>query len=197
MPDTDTAPPADAPDPVGDDSTNPDPATDPPADATPPEGDDPRVKKANSEAAKYRTQLRDLETRTTAQLDGIAKALGLKADEALDPAVLGKQLDGTKTELAQSRVELAVYRTAGKAGGDPDALLDSRAFLTAVGRLDPTDDGFAVALEAAVADAVKANPKLAGAATPPARSGGQIAGAPAPTDDDSIESYVKKFNTRS
>jgi hypothetical protein len=61
----------------------------------------------------------------------------------------------------QREVELAVYKTAGKHGGDPDALLDSRGFANAVAKLDPASDTFAADVEKAVKQAVEANPKLA------------------------------------
>jgi hypothetical protein len=61
----------------------------------------------------------------------------------------------------QREVELAVYRSAAKHGGDPDALLDSRGFASAVAKLDPASDTFAADIEKAVTQAVEANPKLA------------------------------------
>jgi hypothetical protein len=61
----------------------------------------------------------------------------------------------------QTKVELAVYKSAAKHGGDPDALLDSRGFANAVAKLDPASDTFAADIEKAVTQAVEANPKLA------------------------------------
>lgn len=61
----------------------------------------------------------------------------------------------------QTEVELAVYKTAGKHGGDPDALLDSRGFANAIAKLDPASDSFTADVEKAVKAAVEANPKLA------------------------------------
>ncbi|GMA22279.1 hypothetical protein GCM10025864_45050 [Luteimicrobium album] len=92
----------------------------------------------------------------------IGKALGLvKGDEAPDPAKLAKTAADSASEARQARVELAVFRAAPGLKADPGALLDSRAFLTKVADLDPTDDGFADAVKTAITDAVKDNPKLA------------------------------------
>ncbi|MGW2724809.1 hypothetical protein [Streptomyces sp. NPDC001492] len=60
----------------------------------------------------------------------------------------------------QTQVELAVYKSAGKYGGDPDALLDSRGFAQAIAKLDPSAPDFAASVEQAVKAAVEANPKL-------------------------------------
>jgi len=57
-------------------------------------------------------------------------------------------------------VELAVYKTASKHGGDPDALLDSRGFAQAIAKLDPASDSFGADVEKAIKAAVEANPKL-------------------------------------
>lgn len=106
----------------------------------------------------------------------VAKAFGLETDEAKPPTPeeLAKQLDEARGETKESRaqarqtqVELAVYRTAGKHGGDPDALLDSRNFAKAIEKLDPTADGFDEAVAKAVKTAVDSNKKLAAKAPEP------------------------------
>ncbi|MEE4419525.1 hypothetical protein [Streptomyces bugieae] len=100
----------------------------------------------------------------------VAKAFGLETDEEKPPTPeqLAQQLEGARGETKASRdqarqtqVELAVYKTAGQHGGDPDALLDSRSFASAIAKLDPEADGFAGEVEKAVTAAVEANPKLA------------------------------------
>ena len=92
----------------------------------------------------------------------------------LDPAELAKQAsqerDQARAEVKLARVELAAERAARKAGADVDALLDSRGFLKRIADLDPTDDGFAAAVETAVRDAVKERPSLKSTTAPP-RSG--------------------------
>jgi hypothetical protein len=91
----------------------------------------------------------------------IGKALGLiKDDEPADPAKLTEQLTATQAQARQAAVELAVFRAAGSYQGDPNALLDSRAFLTKVADLDPTAADFAAKVDAAIKDAVTSNPKL-------------------------------------
>ncbi|MEU0354965.1 hypothetical protein [Streptomyces cyaneofuscatus] len=100
----------------------------------------------------------------------VAKAFGLETDEAKPPTPeeLAKQLDEAQTRTKasddrarQREVELAVYKTAGKHGGDPDALLDSRNFAKAIEKLDPIADGFDEAVAKAVKTAVDSNSKLA------------------------------------
>ncbi|MFF7234407.1 hypothetical protein [Streptomyces sioyaensis] len=109
----------------------------------------------------------------------IGKALGIVKDDApADPAQLTQQLEAEQSKARTTAVELAVYRTARDAGGDPDALLDSRSFAAAIADLDPTDTA---AVKAAVEQAVAGNPKLAAVQQPagPARSGAEFSGPPA------------------
>jgi hypothetical protein len=100
----------------------------------------------------------------------VATAFGLETDEAKPPTPeeLAKQLDEARGETKESRaqarqtqVELAVYKTAGQHGGDPDALLDSRAFANVIAKLDPTAGDFDEAVGKAVKQAVDGNSKLA------------------------------------
>ncbi|MFI7890884.1 hypothetical protein ACIFUY_06425 [Streptomyces sp. CACIS-1.16CA] len=100
----------------------------------------------------------------------VAAAFGIETDEAKPPTPeeLAKQLaeEQTRTKASDDRarqtlVELAVYKTAGKHGGDPDALLDSRTFAKAIEKLDPSADGFDDAVAQAVKTAVDSNSKLA------------------------------------
>lgn len=102
-----------------------------------------------------------------ATLDAVAVALGLKPDPKADPTELVKQAaaerDQAKAAARTQAVELAVYKRAGKAGADPDALLDSRGFLSAVAELDPAADDFGDKVTKAIETAVKDNPKLAAA----------------------------------
>ncbi|WP_275463369.1 hypothetical protein [Streptomyces noursei] len=107
----------------------------------------------------------------------IGRALGLVQDDTPpDPAALTQQLADEQQRARQTAVELAVYRTAREAGGDPDALLDSRTFAAAVADLDPAD---VAAVRAAVEAAVAANPKLAvQRPAGPARAGTEFSGPP-------------------
>ena len=93
----------------------------------------------------------------------IAKALGLAEDEPIDPAKLTENLTTAQADAKQARVELAVFRNATTAGGDPAALLDSTSFLKSLEGIDPSDEA---AVQAAITTAVGTNQRL-GAATEP------------------------------
>jgi hypothetical protein len=148
------------------------------------------VKKYRKEAAEANGKARE-EARTKAAEEAtkavtakIAEALGLTSKETKDltPEQLQKKLEeSTSTATAaqaaakQKDIELAVYRSASKAGGDPDALLDSRSFLAKVQALDPSSDKFNDDVTKAIKDAVKENSKLklqAGAGSSSADHGG-------------------------
>lgn len=162
------APPADPPaddDPPADN----DPPADPDPDPDPDDGDGlpewarKQLKKARDDAAGYRTKLRDVEAKqqqTDDVLGGIAKALGLTADDTPDPDQLQAQLQQRDNDLKTKTIELAVYRQAAQAEASPDALLDSRSFIDKAATLDPTADDFATQLDAAIEQAVEANPTL-------------------------------------
>ena len=91
-----------------------------------------------------------------AELDKIAEANKTEAEKAADRATKAEQeRDALAAQLDALRREQAVYRYAGTA--DPAALLDSRAFLDAIADIDADDDK---AIKAAIAQAVKDNPRL-------------------------------------
>lgn len=112
----------------------------------------------------------------------IGKALGLVADDApVDPAELTRQIETSQAEANRARVELAVYRSAASAGGDPAALLDSTSFLASLAGIDPTDSS---AMSGAIAKAVETNPRLGvapAAPAAPAPNPAQGAASPGPT----------------
>ncbi len=108
-------------------------------------------------------------------MDKMAKAIGLKPDDEVTPDELQAQLAQATEDRRGAQIELAVHRSAAKAGGDPDALLDSRGFLSQMGKLDPGADDFDAQVRAAIVSAVKDNPKLS-AGTPVTKSGGEISG---------------------
>lgn len=93
------------------------------------------------------------------QLDAITKALNpnAKGDDKPTAEQLTKQLTERDTAAKQAQTELAVYKLAGKAGADADALLDSRAFLAKIAELDHTDTA---KVTKAITDAITDNPKL-------------------------------------
>lgn len=193
MPDpTPPTPPADptpAPAPVPPVPTPPAP---PPVPADPAKADTTDWK---AEARKWEQRAKDnksaSETATAQQqstLDTIAKALGLKTDDA-DPAKLAAQLAAKDTEARQSKVELAVYRAASTHGADPAALLDSRGFLNSVNDLDPSGKDFNSKVSDAIKAAVEGNPKLKVTPPGPARSGGEFpggSGAGTPISEDQL-----------
>ncbi|MFJ9816166.1 hypothetical protein ACIRU3_13035 [Streptomyces sp. NPDC101151] len=139
-----------------------------------------QVTQRADEASAERDQLR-------AALDAVTKALNPDGDEAeQDPAKLAaavadrdKQLGDLSAQLRTAQVELAAYKAAGKEGARPDRLLNSRAFLDAVAKLDPASDTFDEHLLTAIKTAVDADPDLyrATPAAPP-RGGGEFNGAP-------------------
>jgi hypothetical protein len=102
----------------------------------------------------------------------VLKAAGLTPDGKTDPAeqlkAAAAERDAATAKARETAVELAVYKSASKAGGDPDALLDSRGFQKAVADLDPDAADFGDKVTAAIKAAVKANPKLS---TAPAGQG--------------------------
>ena len=113
----------------------------------------------------------------------MAALFGVETDDEKPPTPeeLAKQLaeEQNRTKASddrarQTQVELAVYKTAGKHGGDPDALLDSRSFANAIAKLDPAADDFADQIGKAVKTAVDGNSKLAAKAPKqePAPAGG-------------------------
>lgn len=123
-----------------------------------------RGEAAKRDAAKAAEEsTREIEAKHQELLSGIAKVLGLAPDEDpanTDPAELTKQLTQARDEHRAARIELAVYRAAGEHEGDPESLLDSRAFLDRVLKLDPADQKFASKISEAIRAAVADNPKL-------------------------------------
>ena len=119
------------------------------------------IERLRRENASQRTQAKKnaADEARAALTQEISRALGLvKDDEPVDPAKLTEQLTEQTRRAREYQLELAVYRVAGTAGADANALLDSRSFLAKVADLDPADSG---AMTAAVKDAVAANPALA------------------------------------
>lgn len=162
------------------------------------------IKDTRTEAATNRTKAKEVQTaldeiKTTQQqqMDGIAKALGLKSDDAPpDPKELMDKLTAAQQETQQRAAEkreadvmLAVYRAAGKHGADADALLDSRAFAAKVNSLDPAAEDFADRLGEAITEAVESSDRYKAAAAPapapkpkgPKTSGGEFTGSPGGT----------------
>jgi hypothetical protein len=161
------------------------------------------LKAANSESAKARTGAKKAaadEARTEI-VQELGKALGLIKDDDKhaappDPAALTARIEQATAAHRETAVELAVYRGAGKHGADPDALTDSRAFLSSIKGLDPTDPGFNKAVSAAIKKAVEDNPKLKTAGQAPARTSGDFNGGASestgPKDIETIRAERRK-----
>lgn len=125
----------------------------------------------------------------------ISKALGIVEDGAeTDPAKLTESLTASQAEAKKARVELAIFRNAAAAGGDPAALLDSSSFLKSLAAIDPAD---AAAVTEAIKTAVEANPRLGaalGEPRPPAPNpaqGASASGAPVGSLDAQIAEAEK------
>ncbi|MFH0980115.1 MAG: hypothetical protein V2A79_01070 [Planctomycetota bacterium] len=153
------------------------------------------ITELRQENAKDRTKAKETaaaEARKTLAQE-IGKALGLVDND--DPAAAAKtaaeQRDAALAEAKAVKVEIAVMRTAAKHGASPEALVDSRAFMTKLAGLDPAADDFAAQVDAAVKEAVESNPTLKVAPPAPARSGGPVGGGTPPAGQLSREDLQK------
>ena len=118
----------------------------------------------------------------------VAKELGLIEDEKteLTPDQVIEQITKERDEEKKAReqrelqfralsLEVAIQDAANMHGALPDKLLDSRRFMRTVESLDPSEDGYRVAVAEAVQAAVEADGSLKAAEPkpkPPAVSGG-------------------------
>lgn len=168
------------------------PAKDDPQDvASLPEWAQKALKKARADAGNARTTAKQQaadEARTQLMAE-ISKTLGLNTDGEPTVEDLAKQLEERQArieELEASQTENAyrdlVRSTATEVNADADALLDSKGFRDAV--QDELNDEFtdaelAAAVKKIAADYAK-KPRFAKQQATPARSGGEIAGPPAP-----------------
>jgi hypothetical protein len=116
------------------------------------------IQKLRKEAAKYRTGKKDVEEQTTALKEKLAKALGLKDDDA-DPDLSG-EVKRLKDENRQERLKNAFYRAAQKAEADTDLMW---AYLYANDKLSEIDvysDDYEQTIAGEITAAIKSNPKL-------------------------------------
>jgi hypothetical protein len=159
------------------------------------------LKQANGDAAKARTTAKKAaadEARNEI-VQELGKALGLIKDDKdapLDPAALKAQVESATAAHRSTALELAVYRGAAKAGVDPDAITDSRAFMASIKDLDPADEGFTKAVQAAMKKAGDDHPKLKVVTAPTRTSsdfnGGGGGSSSDPEDIDSIRAERRK-----
>ncbi|MFF8656819.1 hypothetical protein [Streptomyces huasconensis] len=153
------------------------------------------LKAANGDAAKARTNAKKTAADQARNeiVQELGKALGLIKDDKdtpPDPAALKAQIESATAAHRSTAIELAVYRGAGKAGVDPDAITDSRGFMASIQDLDPADEGFGKAVVAAMKKAAENNPKLKAAGQAPARTSGDFSGASGGRPkDDSIDAH--------
>lgn len=116
------------------------------------------IKDARKEAGDNRTAATAADTERQKLLDGIATALGVKKDEPLDPAKLAEQLTSTSTQLVALQRETAAAKAARAQNADVDKLLDSRAFVDKLDKLDPTANTFEASLKTLVEKTLTDNP---------------------------------------
>lgn len=175
-----TPAPAPAPTPTPTPAPAPTPA---PTPAPAPDPDEPlgepgkKALEAEREARKTAEKaLTDAQAKQQLTLDGIAKALGLKADEPPDPEKLAAQVTQEQGKARDAQVQLAVYRNAAAAEANADLLVDSSSFRAATKDVDPTD---AAAMTQAIKTFVEANPAFKATPSTPPFPGGPR--PPAPT----------------
>lgn len=139
------------------------------------------LKKLREEAAGNRVKAKQVEdslaqfkAEQETQRQAFAKALGLAPDEPPTVEQLTQQLSASKAQqeaeaqrARQAAVELAVFRAASAQQVDGNALLDSRAFVTALDGLDPTAANFQQQVSEAIATAAQQNARYQLAPTTP------------------------------
>lgn len=150
------------------------------------------LKQANADAGKARNTAKKsaADEARNEIVQELGKALGLIKDDKdtpLDPAALKAQVESATAAHRSTALELAVYRGAGKAGVDPDAITDSRQFMASIKDLDPTDEGFAKAVTAAMKKAAEDNPKLKVAPVPKRTSSDFNGGGGTSSDPEDID----------
>lgn len=132
-----------------------------------PAGAQALIRDLRGENADRRTKLTTAETQQAELLRAVAKAAGIEVPgdaPAPPPAEVTAQIERANSTAREARVELGVYRLATAPDApvkvDVGALLDSRTFIKATSDLDPDADDFAEKVQAAIAAATTANPKL-------------------------------------
>ncbi|HEX5561799.1 MAG TPA: hypothetical protein VFX52_09160 [Nocardioidaceae bacterium] len=158
------------------------------------------LKQANADAAKARTTAKKnaAEEAKKELIQEMGKALGLikdEKDEAPDPAALKAEIEKTNSKYREAVVEIAVRDSAEKHGAHAKRLTDSRSFMASIKDLDPSDEGFAKAVSAAVKQAV-ADDSHFRASQAPARNSGDFSGSSEkPKNQNSIEAQREARRT--
>lgn len=154
------------------------PAAAPPAPTAPPAFDPTALAPEAQAYLKAQIDAADLKARTGSKANAaaearaemaaqVARALGLQTDEPPSPEILTQHLEAARDQAWSAGVELQVYRAAAQHGANPDALLDSRGFISSLDDmvdLDPRSPEFAAALEAKVQAAAAKYPAAPGQA---------------------------------
>ncbi len=174
------------------------------------ENGDNRIK-AKTATDKAREQAKENAERLQSFIDGFAKVIGLTTDGEDDKP---KTLDEAMAKLSRSeeaiasaagehrqlQVQLAVWQSAAGLGANTAELMDSHAFLTQIGKLDPSAEGFREQLTQLISAQIEANPTRFKAApvvpVRPAQSGGEFTGGTGGRTDDtmSIEDHLRQID---
>ncbi|MET0492911.1 MAG: hypothetical protein ABW000_07235 [Actinoplanes sp.] len=93
-----------------------------------------------------------------------------------------EDIQAAQATARDSVAQLSAFRAASRNGADPDALLDSLAFVEKLKTLDPAAEDFTTKLSAAIKKAVEDNPKLK-AVQAAGRSAGEFTGRPGGSAD--------------
>lgn len=155
------------------------------------EQDDPRIKRANAEAANYRTKLReqekivaDLQSKYDAMLQGLGKLSGHVPEEGeqVDPdeaiAAATKRAEQAEAKARALEVTSDLRDKASEAGLNSRLLVPLLKGEGKLDNLDPEADDYTSQVEAVIAEAQETYPELKAQVAP--RSSGQ---APTPTDN--------------
>jgi hypothetical protein len=141
---------------------------------------------SRQKAREHETALAALQDQSQKQLDGIAKALGLKPEEATPEQILAERdaanakASAQEARARESAVELAVFRASAAAQVNGNALLDSRSFVATLAGLDPAAEDFGQRVNDAISAAADAHPEWKIAAPAPAPAAPPASPAPTP-----------------
>ncbi|MFC8583298.1 hypothetical protein ACFUGD_01795 [Streptomyces sp. NPDC057217] len=153
------------------------------------------LKEAREDAGKARTDAKKqaAEEAKASLVQELGKALGLVKDDDKnaappDPAKLTAEIERTAAAHREAVTELAVFKGASEHGADAQSLTDSRSFMAKLGKLDPSDEGFAKKVSAAIKQAVTDNPKLKVAGQASASASGEFTGGTGEPDTSGPQS---------
>lgn len=166
---------------------------------------------ALAEAEKARTEA--VEATKAEIADAVAKALGLKKDDAaeLTPEQVIEKITKERDEakaaseerdkrFRELSLEVAVQDAANMHDARSDRLLDSRTFMREVRKLDPDSEGFRAAVAEAVEKAVEADADLKATKKPtpaPVSGGTTVAGSKTRRlEDMTIEELIEAGYTK-